>query len=183
MVENKTLEINAIHAHTLTSFDKSNKCKFHHSSFSKNNVNSTIDLLSLGIYVPGPQALTLWHQITRGVESALRFGFRVRNGELKGSGVSGLEGDNSQFRGARPKLISYSDSPYPKPRFAHCLLPAGNFGPIYRTEPVSGQNSNPCPGQNTVWLGKAAQKHPWVPRNVWSGVSGTGNLNMKLVLV
>ena len=48
-------------------------------------------------------------------ESELRSGFRGRNGELKGSGVSGPEGDNSPFRGARPKLTSYSDSPYPKP--------------------------------------------------------------------
>ena len=31
--------------------------------------------------------------------------------------------------------------------------------------------------------GKSAQKYPWLPRNVWSGFSGTGNPNMKLVLV
>ena len=40
----------------------------------------------------------------------------------------------------------------------------------------------PRPGRNTVRFGKSAQKYPWVPRNLWSGVSGTENLNMKLVL-
>ena len=44
-------------------------------------------------------------------ESELRSGFRAQNGELKGSGVLGSEGDNSPFRGARPKLTSYSDFP------------------------------------------------------------------------
>ena len=34
--------------------------------------------------------------------------------ELKGSGVFGSEGDNSPFWGARPKRITYSDSPYSK---------------------------------------------------------------------
>ena len=37
--------------------------------------------------------------------------------------------------------------------------------------------------RNTVRFGKSGQKYPCVPRNVWSGVSGTGNPNMKLVLV
>ena len=32
-------------------------------------------------------------------EFELRSGFSDRNGELKGSGVSGSEGDNSAFRG------------------------------------------------------------------------------------
>ena len=47
-------------------------------------------------------------------ESQLRSGFRAWNGEVQGPGVSGSEGDNSPFRRARPKLTSYSDSPYPK---------------------------------------------------------------------
>ena len=43
------------------------------------------------------------------LEYEFRSGFRARNGELKGSGVSGTEGDNSLFRGARAKLTSCSD--------------------------------------------------------------------------
>ena len=54
-------------------------------------------------------------------ESEVHSVFRARNGELKGSGVSGSEGDTSPFRGARPKLIAYSDCQYPKPHFTHCL--------------------------------------------------------------
>ena len=95
-------------------------------------------------------------------ESDLRSGFRSRNGDLKGSGVSGSEGNNSPLRGARPKLTSYSDSPYPKPHPTHFLVPAGIFGPIHRAEPVSGRNSNPGPGRNTVRFGKSTQKYPWV---------------------
>ena len=57
----------------------------------KNNNNLTIDLLSLGIYNPGPQVLTYRPQILRGV--------RIW----------------TPFRGSIPKLTSYSDSPYPKP--------------------------------------------------------------------
>ena len=59
-------------------------------------------------------------------ESELRSGFRVRNVELKGSGVLGY----SPFRGARPKLTSYSDSPYPKPHSTHFLVHTGIFGRI-----------------------------------------------------
>ena len=55
----------------------------------------------------------------------------------------GSERDNSPFRGARPKLTSYSDSPYPKPHSMHFLVPPGIFGRIYRTEPASGRNSSP----------------------------------------
>ena len=47
-------------------------------------------------------------------EYELRSGFRSRNGELKGSGVSGTEGDNSPFRGARTKLTSYFGFPVPE---------------------------------------------------------------------
>ena len=67
-------------------------------------------------------------------ESEHRSGFQVRNGELKGSGVSGSEGDNSPFRGARPKLISYSDSPYPKPYSTHFLVPTGFSGGFTRIQ-------------------------------------------------
>ena len=77
--------------------------------------NLTIDLLSLGIYAPRPQTLTYRPKFCGEFESELRSGFRARNGELKGSGVSGI------------KAIK--------------------------------------------------------PRNVWSGASGAGNPNMKLVLV
>ena len=38
------------------------------------------------------------------LKSVTGYGFRARNGELKGSGVLGSEGDNSPFRGARSKL-------------------------------------------------------------------------------
>ena len=48
---------------------------------------------------------------------------------------------------------------------------------------VGVRNSSPCLGRNTVRFDKSAQKYPWVPKNVWSGVSGTGNSNMKSVLV
>ena len=60
-------------------------------------------------------------------ESELLSGFRARSGMLKGSGVSGSEGDNSPFRGARPTLISYSDSPYPKPHSTHFFGTRGCF--------------------------------------------------------
>ena len=89
---------------------------------SKKNI-LTIDLLSLDIYAPRPQVLTYRPQILREFESELRSGFRVRNGELKGSGVSGSEGGNSLFWDARQKLTSYSDSPYPKPHSTHFLVP------------------------------------------------------------
>ena len=69
---------------------------------------------------------------------------------------NGRKGDKSPFRGARPKLISYSDSPYPKPHSTHFLVPTGIFRRTYRTEPVSGRNSNPGPGRNTVRFGKSA---------------------------
>ena len=54
-------------------------------------------------------------KIVRRLEVTFRSGFRSRNGELNDSGVSGLAGDNSPVRVARPKLASYSDSSYPKP--------------------------------------------------------------------
>ena len=54
----------------------------------KKKINSTIVLLSLGVYAPGPQVLTYRPHILREFESELRPGFLARNGELKGSGVS-----------------------------------------------------------------------------------------------
>ena len=48
------------------------------------------------------------------------------------------------------------------------------------TEP--NKYSSPGPARNTVLFGKMTRKHPRLPQNVWSGVSSTGNLNMKLVL-
>ena len=68
----------------------------------------------------------------------LRPGFRSRPAEIKGSGVSGSEGDNSPFQGVTLKLGSYSDSPYPKPHSTHFLVPAGILGRICRTEQYFG---------------------------------------------
>ena len=76
-------------------------------------------------------------------ESELRSGFRARNGALKGSGVSGTDGDNSPFRCARPKLISYFYSPYTISSYTHFLVHTGIFGPVYRFEHVSCRSSNP----------------------------------------
>ena len=52
----------------------------------KKNVNLTMDLLSLGIYASGPQVVIYRPPISR-----------ARNGELKGSGDSGSEGDTLRF--------------------------------------------------------------------------------------
>ena len=164
----------------LRMFDKSKNVNFATPN-SKRDVSLTIDLLSLATHARGPQVLTYRPQFVRGVR--IWTPFRGRNGELKGSGVSGTEGDNSQFRGASPKLTSNPDSPYLKPYITHFVVPDRIFGSIYRTEPVPGRNSNTCRSQNNVRLGKKTQKTLWIPRNVWSGVSGTGNPNMKLVLV
>ena len=40
-----------------------------------------------------------------------------------------------------------------------------------------------CSGRKPLRFIKPAQKYPWVPKNVWSGILGTENPNMKLVLV
>ena len=90
-------------------------------------------------------------------ESELCSGFRTQNRKLKGSGVSGSDCDNSPFRGARPKLTLYSDSPIPRPHSTHFFVPTGFFGSSYRAEPVSGRNCTPGPGRNTVRFGKSAQ--------------------------
>ena len=147
-------------------------------------MNLTFDLLSLGIYALGPPSFDLpTPNFVGEFESELRSGFRARNGELKGSGVSGTEGDNSPFRGARQKITSYSDSPYPKPPSTYFLVPTGIFGRIYRTEQYFGPGRGCRSGRKPVRFGESAQKYPRVPRNVWKGVSGTRNPNMKLVLV
>ena len=113
-------------------------------------------------------------------ESELRSGFRARNGELKGSGVSGSEGDNSPFRGARPKLTSYSDSLYPKPHSTNFLVPACLFGPIYRTKQYFGPDRGWCSGRNPARFGKSAREYP-IPKTVWIEISGTRNPMMKLL--
>ena len=65
-------------------------------------------------------------------ESERRSGFRARNGELKGSDVLGTEGDNSPFRGARPKPTSYwFTEPNSISAKAGVAVPAGNrFGSV-----------------------------------------------------
>ena len=78
--------------------------------FKKNNSNLTIDLLSLGVYAPGVKFWPTDPKFCGKFESELK---RARP-DLKHSVVLGSEGDNSPFRGARPKPTSYSDSPYPK---------------------------------------------------------------------
>ena len=92
-------------------------------------------------------------------EYELRSGLRNRNGELECSCVFASQGDNSPFRGARPQLTSYSDSPYLQHNSTHFLVPMGMFGRTYRAEPVSGRNSSPGPGRTIVWFGKSAKKH------------------------
>ena len=87
-------------------------------------------------------------------ESELRSGFRGRNGELKDSGVSGSEGDNSSFRGARPKrshiLISRTRNPIPQipwyPRVFNGRFTKPNWF-------LAGA-STPAHAWNTVRLGK-----------------------------
>ena len=83
-------------------------------------------------------------------ESELRSGFRSRNGELKCSGVSGSESDNSPFRCARPKLTLYSDFPYPKAHSTHLLVPTGTFGWIYQAEQYFGPGRGCCSGRKPV---------------------------------
>ena len=53
------------------------------------------------------------------------------------------------------------------------------------TEPnrISARAGVAVPAGNRFGSVMSGQKYPWLPRNVWSGVSGTGNPNMKLVLV
>ena len=82
----------------------------------------------MGIYTPGPKVLNFKFEVGSG--------FRVRNVELKGSGVFGSEGDNSPFQVCTPNSTSYSDSWYPKPHCPHFLVHTSIFVWIYRTEPV-----------------------------------------------
>ena len=105
--------------------DTSQLKKNHKNHFASSKVKNKIDLYSLGICASGPQVFTHRPHILRGVR------------------IWAL------FRGAsaRSKRTSYSDSPYPKPHSTHFLVPMGIFGRIYRTEPVSGRNSNPGLGR------------------------------------
>ena len=84
-------------------------------------------------------------------EFGVRSGFRSRRVELKGSVVLGSEGDISLFQGARWKLTSCSDSPYPKPHSTHFLVPTGIFGRIYRTEQYFGPGRGCSSGRKPVW--------------------------------
>ena len=109
-------------------------------------------------------------------ECNLRSGFWAWNGELKGPGVSGSEGENSPFRGDTPKLTSYSDILCPKPHSTHFLVPMDIFGPIYRTEQFLGSGRGCCSTGNRFgvngWIYtfldlsvKIRNKHkPWVHR-------------------
>ena len=84
-----------------------------------------------------PRNIKFWptgHTFCPEFESEVSHGFQFPNGELKGYGVWGSEGDNSPFRGARPKVPSYSDFPYSEPYSTHFLVPTAICGGIYRTE-------------------------------------------------
>ena len=104
----------------------------------------------LHIKQPGSKFWPTEPQFFGEIECELCPGFRARNEELKGSGFLGTEGNNSPFRGATPKLTVYSDFPYPKCHSSHFLEHPGIFGRIHGPEPVSGRNSSPDPGRNTV---------------------------------
>ena len=106
-------------------------------------LNLTTDLLSQGVCALDHNLLTD-PEFCGEFESILPSGFRSRNGELEGSAFSGSEDYKSPFRGARPKLISYSESAYPKAPSTHFLVPTCILGPIYRAEPLSGRNSSPA---------------------------------------
>ena len=123
--------------------DKLKICNFCHLQ-SQQNGNITLDLLYLGIYAVGPRFWSTDSKFQGEVKSALHSGFRCRSGELNDSGAFGSEGYECPFRRARPKLTSFSDPPYLKPRSTCFLVPAGIIRPIEQTEPVSGWNSNPA---------------------------------------
>ena len=54
-----------------------------------------------GYMCPDTPDVDLTNPKTRGkLDSALRYGFPVRNGQLVGSGVFGSKGENFPFRGA-----------------------------------------------------------------------------------
>ena len=121
----------------------------------KNN-NLTIDPLSLGI------------QILRGVR--IWSPFRVPGPERRVKRFRCFRDGRGSLSvpGARPKLVFFSDSPYPKLRPTHVLVPTDVFGRIYGAEPVSGTSSYHGPGRNTFRFGKFAPKYPWEPRNTRS---------------
>ena len=74
----------------------------------------------------------------------LRSGFRAQNGEFKCSGGTGLQGDNSPFRCATPKLTSDLDSPYPQPYSTYFLVPN-------RTGFQPDKKPRPMPKYCSVW--------------------------------
>ena len=84
------------------------------------------------------------------LESELRSGFRARNGELKGSGVLGTEGDNSPFRGARPKLTLYSDSLNPKHSSSHFWVPSVLLGRLTEPNSISARAGVAVPAGNRL---------------------------------
>ena len=88
--------------------------------FKNINLYITIGFLSFDIVIR-PETLR--------PQSELRSGLRSLNEEFKGSGVPESEGGNSPFRGAIPKVHSYSESPYPKTNFTHLL---GRFTELNR---------------------------------------------------
>ena len=92
-----------------------------------------------------------------GLESEFRTGLWARNEELKCLDVSGSGVDNFPFRGARPKLSSYSDFPCPKPKSTHFFVPTGVSGQIYRTKQYFGSGRGCCCGRKPVRFGKSAR--------------------------
>ena len=136
-------------------YDESKKCKFRRSPFSKKHVNLTIDPLSLGICAPGyvPRAPTFRPtdpKVCGRFESQLRSRFWARNGALKGSRIFRTKGSNFPFRGARPKLTSDSDFPYPKPHSTHFWYQRVFLGGF--TEPKQFPASDaPGPKYRSVW--------------------------------
>ena len=78
--------------------DKSSKkINFATSKIKTKNSFSHRPFIS-GYICSGPQVSTYRPKFCGKFESELRSGFRARNAELKGSGVSGSEGDNSLLR-------------------------------------------------------------------------------------
>ena len=115
---------------------------------------------------PGPRGLTYRPNISRGARIWTLF--RVPDPER---GVKRFPCFRiSPFRGARSNLTRILCTR--NPHSTHFLVPTGAFGRIYLTEPVSGRNISPRPGQNTVRFGKDP-KIPVGTKKCWSGVSGT----------
>ena len=129
------------------------KCKFYHSLFLK-KVNSTIGLLSLGLYAPGPLGVIKGLQMLQ----RARFWamFQVLGVERRSKNVP-LFQDRKQltFRSSlqdnheRHIRITITRNPPRTFLDTHRCI----FWPIYRTELVSFQNNSPISGRNTARLG------------------------------